>query len=262
MRRIKVTPYQTLDYFESPSEFARLAGPMRIRISDDDWRGGSWSDSIRYCTQGDVSRVAQAERMIESLTVQIESPVTHWQAAPAGAFPIVPDYLAGRPDCMRRKVQDASSAAPIRVFLETGVSAGINVDRVVDRGIAFLALAMSLSRVRPVELFACNFWRKDSKEDKRIAGVVIPINAAPLDIALACGVLTQPSVTRGLMYSYLAEEHRSNHRGFGVWDHETARKMLRCAPSDIYVPPLRLGDALLADPVAFINAALGRIEGA
>lgn len=268
MRRVQVNALEAVDYFDSPSEFARASAVFDWEHSPGaDWAGGTRDDAVLHCTHGDTSRVAEAEEMIERLTLDIDIPRSAWTPAPCGAYPIIPEYLAGRPDSMRRRIMTDTDTAPIRLYLDLVSSGGIDADVLLRRGVAFLALAMALSRVRPVTLSVVMPMATNSDRGGQI--VVIQINAAPLDIATACGALCDGAVTRGLGYAYL-----HSLGGNGRWynagnahDREgyirKVRAALDCTPNDIFIPGMYSADPdpMLADPVAFINAALSRIEG-
>jgi len=102
---------------------------------------------------GDSSLIAEAEALMERVNAQVEVLNPVWVNDQFGSVPDVPGFIAGHPDCMRRKIHEFADRGPIRVFLSTACSAAVDEDAVHKRGIATLAMVMLLKEYRPVELY-------------------------------------------------------------------------------------------------------------
>src|SRR5438046_5507292 len=125
---------------------------------------------------------------MDQFTVDIALPVRTMVADCAGAYPIVPDYLMGMPDCMRRRTATDDDAAPIQIYVPVGSQATITAEQLRRRGCAILALTMALARVRPVDLSIIHYL-EHTKAGESENVIVATIETRPLDLATACYVL-------------------------------------------------------------------------
>lgn len=257
-------------WFESPAEFAEAADrdvPPDARGGLKYWTGETWEEARRNAASGRVDRVAAAEALLEKVQSEVEAPRAEWVRARAGAFPVVPEALAGHPDSMRRKVAAQSSSAPLRVFVDLVSSGGISHKHLERRGVATLALVMALGAARPVELRV--LVGMGGRGDRLLVAVRIP--TAPLDLAAACNALTSAGFVRGLGYRY-AYHHgsRGYDWAFGYYpedDHlrrryvRQVRAALGAAPEDLIVPPTFLTDPAAEDPVGFVRRGVAEHAG-
>src|SRR5919106_1737658 len=81
--------------------------------SGNAWRGGNDAQILQAARHGDDSYVPQAEALLEQISLAM--PATErrdWIAAPAGAYPVVPEALAGLPTPMRARVRVNDDRAP------------------------------------------------------------------------------------------------------------------------------------------------------
>jgi hypothetical protein len=231
------------------------------------WFGGeSPADSIRLAISGDTSRVADAERLLSQISAEIDVPERPWIADCAGAYPVVPDFLAGMPDCMRRRDTVESTESPVRIFYCPTASEDITAAQLMRRGCAVLALAIALSRSRPIELCVFNIGRHEDAESV----IVAPINTAPLDLATAAYVMTSAGFVRRLCYNLARQHHWDRKRGSIAWPHDYGRadylpgllRRLGGNPeTDVIIGPAYSADALINDPVAWVNAQVARLTG-
>lgn len=227
------------------------------------FNGETETDSLALTASGDTRLVPEAERLIASLECNIDTPKRQWERSPAGAFASVPDVLAGLPTPMRRQVHIHDEGAPITILVTTTSSAGISAEMLQRRGIVILALVMALSRNRPVTLQQlCCVDGQDNGETVILA----EINTRPLDLATACYVLTSAGFARRLTYG-LAKWHNNF---IGSWPRDfnfsapqpyyaKLLPRLGLAPEHtLVIEAARLGDALLDNPLAWINAQITR----
>lgn len=231
-----------------------------------DWYGGEAKNAtIRLSETGDTSLVSQAEILLDRLDTQIETPRKVWTRSPAGAFPCIPDVLAGLPTPMRRQREIPDERAPITILAATMSSAGISADILRQRGITILALVMALSRTRPVSLQQLTCLHGDDDGETVFTAT---INTTPLDLATACYVLTSSGFSRRLTYDLGVALNGFN----GQWPQAYGYKYGDPTPYYtglvsrlghdprftlvIQAPELR--DELIRTPLAWVNNQLAR----
>lgn len=267
MRTVKLHQ-STAVYFDSPREFAETIereGVKRKSWTTDTWAGGDWQTAVRECRDGAEKYAHDVTAMIDSIPIAV--PRSAWVPSPAGAFPIVPEYLAGRPDPMRRRVQVCAETAPIRMFLDLVSSQEIDEADLRKRGASFLALAMALVQVRPVELYA-TIPDRPTQAKAKSAVSVIRLATAPLDTAAVAAVFCNPAITRHLGYAYVNHLAGVPESGLdwyrGIYPTNEARSNyvdalradLGLAPGDVYLPPAYYGDEAISNPRAFVERGI------
>ena len=253
--------------FESLGELMRdckEAGVASSRMAGSSswWGGDSISKLLDRCIAGDERRIGEAERLLDKLREEIEIPKPQWQASQWGAFPSVPDYLSGEPDCMRMMAWDPNQTAPVKVWFDPTSSAAIGHEDLAKRGTAVLALVMGLSQIRPVELWTFSDLDAYGKDH---ALITAKIQTNPLMLSEACFALCNPGYARGLTYSYA--ERRMDFQGYwGFGDYcedagervETMRASLRADPMDVVIPGINRHDELLQNPLEWVRREIRR----
>jgi len=253
--------------FDSAPEFATAAMPYGIGEARG-WTGSSIGEAYAACTEGDLSAVPEAERMIDQISANVETTRSQWDPAVAGAYPMVPDYLSGHPLNMRRRTHVANENAPLRIYLDLTSSAGVESDKLTKRGIAFLALAMLLTRSRPVEMHVFTALGSARQRSPKNSGIVsIKLPTAPLDLAIAAGVFTK-GVARTLGYGYLEKNCGTGPgwlRGLVPGNAESMRRYvaivrsaLRAGPEDIIIGPVYYTDASINEPIKFVQGMIDK----
>lgn len=181
----------------------------------------------------------------------------------AGGSVNVPDFLQGKPRCMRRRTLIESDVAPVRVVVETTVSGGTSDSTIAVRGAAVAALVMRLSETRPVELWAVNASQQRGKD---FIGFV-QVGVHPISLASVTAVLTSTEFARGCMLTAALKEcggEVDDHIGWG-WGIGNAtarctrmRDELSLAEQDILVPGGHLSEQneIIRNPVAWVNKYL------
>lgn len=146
--------------YDSIHEFvnAPFSDAARCAISDrlDAWTGPrNFDASKEYFVSGAPEHeLRDARNLADKIDVEVHGHTgEQWTPQVYGAYPIVGDYLAGDPLNMRAKEQVEFDAAPVRVFLNIGVAAGMNEGTILRRAAAAAAFTMKLSERRPVELW-------------------------------------------------------------------------------------------------------------
>ena len=236
------------------------------------WRGGPRDAAIAAAKRGNLEAVPAASTLIDALRVQApDTNIGRYVASPAGAFPIVPEFLAGHPLNMRQRRVILEDRAPLRLFVDLTVQCTISHQRMLERGTMLLTLAMMLSEQRALELWAVvAMGSTAARGDGRHAGGIVAINipARPLELATACHALTSVSFCRGLGYCW-HWEHSNVDGGFlfarpdkdgeqrGLQT-RMMRDALRLEERDMFTPVVTDGDATLSG-VNWLNTRLAEL---
>ena len=230
--------------FQSPTEFADAVRESYCEDSAS-WMGGeSRAAYLRSVRTGDISKVAEAERLLEKIEVQMEREGIVWQNDMVGAYPDVAAFLANEPECMRRRHVTEDDRSPLRVWVDVSSSGSISASDLLPRGVAALALVMQLIRSgRAVELwtFTSIHGRKNGQ-----SAVCVKMNTTPIDIASVAYCLTSQGYARGLCYGAGRQFNGfngswgRNYVSYGTLQKRIAgaRKTLEglTAPQDIILP--------------------------
>lgn len=275
-------------WHDSPEEYADFLSNPVVKHSyqdgkNDDWAGLSYKPALEKLRFGDDSRAILAEKIfqdvIESDIVTIGRP----EILPSlvGSIPNVPAVIAGMPNNMLvRATSDAYSAsAPIRIFIDTGISAGVEVPQLIKRGVAALAFTLVMKKIRPIELYSLIAYlpvpfsngMNSAYNSKYTAAInLVRIETNPIDLARSTWMLTDPAYARRLAFPtsvYILNDimklppdaYTSILWGFDSYpmsEHYIAqiRDALDLKPQDIFIKGGALDDKLMLDnPVAWIN---------
>jgi len=280
-------------HFDSVGEMADFANANFSKSARN--AGGSWcgassmADAMRQAKQGDESLVEEATKLLDKFDLASETVRRQYVPSVAGAFPIVPDYLSGMPECMRRMQEVSDTSNPIRIVVNMTSSAGVNDEQLLTRGVTILAFVMAVAQSRPIELSAFT----------GVSGALNPggedycfpitrIETAPLDLATAAWAFVRNTFGRHFSYGFAqtisdgtgfpmhagAKYKRSGYGGWpklqsgdmfqgrwGLKDGELSaydqrmREILELSETDVYVPEITSGDAF-ADPIKWIKDRL------
>ena len=245
--------------FDSIPEFVAEANICRYDSpASSDWFGDiTHKECVRKSRHGDESLVPAAEKLLDKLDAVVEIARPEWAPAIAGAYACVPEYLAGLPDHMRAMVPAMSDFTPVEIYVSTTCSAGIDSGLMLKRGTAILALVLKLQQMRPVRLnlLAETHGRTDGEYLQ-----VIRVDSAPLNLAVACHCLTHVGFARRLTYGVAQRRDRFNgqwpssyNSGGAPWEAHV-REVLEMNPQDLYIGAARSWDAMIKDPVRWVNA--------
>jgi len=250
--------------FESLDEFLTLAKPVAFHPRDQsEWFNcETTAASVKRARLGDESIVAEAEKLIDYLDdlsegLQLET----WSPAQAGAYPIVAEYLAGSPTCMRHK-QPSGDYSPVSVYVCTTSSAIVSKKQFLNRGTAILALILKLQKVRPVQLYiTCELDSGDRTQD---AIQIIPVDSQPLSIAQAAYLLCSTGFSRHLTYGYAKTFQDSKLKWVNHFKvdknvyRQNIASYLELGPNDLHIEPIFVQDLLLDKPLEWVNEQLKR----
>lgn len=253
----------TILRFASVAALARETAARDALNTYQDRSGPRWynnetgAETLAFCDRGDDRLVAEAERLIEQLSASIELPDMAWQSDVCGAYPVVAEFLSGNPDCMRRRAACERELAPISIYVDVASSWQVTADMLQRRGVAILALVMGLSRVRPVDLSVVSTLGMQRGEGAHV--VVAPINTRPIDLASACYALTSSGFSRRICLGIA----KATGGHTGKWpDPAAVPAMLGVGASDLFIKNAHVDDAMLVNPVAWVQREIDRLVGA
>lgn len=145
--------------FESMQEAVRYVDADKnnsfINNDNEGFHGRSWSKVCKLAVEGDEAAIARVTKLLDKIDATFrDREGLKWVPSVGGAYPCVPDFLAGNPECMRARQPVEDDRSPLRIVLDLGVSAGVSIEQAEARGACAAALAMRLVEERPVELWA------------------------------------------------------------------------------------------------------------
>lgn len=245
----------------------------------DKYGARSTAEAAAYILNGATEQEqAEARKLIDKIDGGIHGRNrSEWTASVSGAYPMVPDFLAGVPDNMRRRVAVESDVSPLRLYVDLGVSGGLSRAAMSKRGAAVAALAMALGQTRPVELYAFTTGKFDSRDTDI---TVVRMDTTPMSLSHIVAVFSSPQFSRAVDFAigYRSAGHPNDKKhgmiGWG-WSLDpqhpdylaNCRKAMGLEPQDIIIPGGHLdseGD-MMRDPVAWVEtylAAQRNVEGA
>lgn len=250
--------------FDSTEDMARSAGEnpsstLRYLLQS---HGPRWTANLTYDQtyqrglSGDESLVDKARALLDKIDTDIVIPTRQWTPSPFGAYPCVPDYLAGFPDAMRVRAP-VEDFTPIRIYASIAATADTKATDMERRGVAILALVMKLQEQgRIVDLYVTCPWTGPD------VVLVAKINTRPLDLATACFAIAHPAYFRALGHAVLY--NTSPRHSTSPMRASAVRYALGLGPHDLYLETLISwggADLILSNPTAWICAQLKALSG-
>jgi len=253
--------------FENPAAYAQwLETIPRDMVSacegwqDNSFSGGDFNSAVSRLINGDTKGLEQAEKIIDKM----RDAHVFTQGQPIivssiqGYVPNVPAVLMGHPEDMlvRSHSENQVETTPLKVFIETTVSASLSHAELINRGVACLALVMALGMQRPVELYACSFG--DPAYNSRVYGAIVKLDSHPLDLGRAVYMLTNPAYCRRLMFATVHQQ-ADYRRMSSIPFCRNRRDICGCDVNDILIEGGHGGDELmLRDPIAWVKKMLAK----
>lgn len=251
------------------ADYLKLGANKLPRQGDNNWYNyESAADTLRLTEMGDTGLVNEAEKLLNLLDANIQTPRHVWQRSPAGAFSCVPDILAGLPTPMRRRVEEKQESAPISIYVCGSSSGSVNANMLSKRGTTILALVMILARTRAVNLHVMHLGN-GAVDGTGETVITAKINTSPLDLATACYVLTSAGFTRDILY------HTAIKLGNGysfTWpnSYNTRNPDAYCAglkarlgvneKSSLILPGASIADPMITNPISWVNDQIARFN--
>lgn len=247
----------TVVWFDGPEHYVdylhNIPGQYK-NLYNDRFSGGSFDQALTKLINGDRSGLDKAQsiinQMIDAQLFSIGRPSI--VSDMVGFMPNVPNAIMGQPNDMFRIVEDEDTTltSPLRVFVETTVSAGLTHDELISRGVAVLAFVLAMNTMRSVELYTASFGRIHSDKEH---GAIVRIPTNPIDLDRAVYMLAGVGFCRQLMFttvSYQAKYTNSHSIPFG----RNCRDICKCEPHDVLLEGGHLSDTLmLNDPITWVK---------
>lgn len=203
--------------FASPAELVEFVktGDTADYLTDnylEDFFGKTTgTEAMRKAITGDDSFVPEAQKLIASMSLDVELSMTVDEPDVVGCYPVAAEFIAGIPECMRMPTKVGSDRAPLSIFLDMTTSHSIKPSEYKTRGLAVLALVIALSSVRPIQLEIGCVMGSDSNHKigtgEKVSMISTIINTAPLDLATAAWAVTDVAFARRLIYGASYKAH-------------------------------------------------------
>jgi hypothetical protein len=250
--------------FSSPEDFASMCERVGVHFDASGWRSReSSAQALKLVRQGDEKRVEAAQAICDQFQNDIDLGQSwpQWETDVCGAYPCVPNYLAGVPETMYRKQVVQSDRAPITIWVCVTSSGGCDADALEKRGIAIQALAMALSVTRQVQIRI--FSGLDGGRGDHIMSVDLP---SPAVLSQAAFMLASQSFSRGLTYEFL-EKATGAGGGWprsvshGAYEQRVAdwKSLLPIADVDLVFPHVFFMDPDYRDPIAYCKGIFDKV---
>lgn len=260
-------------YWDSPQEALRTnRGWFESNFGTGDSQfSGSLQQLDHGLLHGDKSFTKMADALLDRIDLELDGfQGPEWLPSVMGAYPMVPDAIAGHPEAMRLRKDAESNRAPVRLFMSLVVSAGVSPEQMARRGAAIGALVRVLSNERPVELWAmCDMHSLKGRQVMSIDA--IRITTTPIDAQSLAFITSSKCVARGLAFGLSAIQNGSpSHGGSIHWiagggpgskAYETViRQAMRMEPQDVLLPGgyLTEGHQMMNDPVGWVRDMLAK----
>lgn len=271
-------PHKTvIARFDSPEEYRDYLAPLHNTVwhARDQFLGVySWDKAMDCLLNGDTANLARAEKIIDQLSDEriFSEGLPVYMPAMAGSFPNVPASIMGHPMDMfaKQSLEMDNVLAPLTIYVEATVSAGLSHDELTARGVSILAFALAMNNIRPVEVWAVS---SNIPSGKHIGGVIaVKIASAPMDIKRAVYMLTDPSYCRRLAFAATCKATGApDRRGMSwLWDLEPQsqeyqtkfRALMEMQPQDIFITGGYLTDKLmLKNPTQWVKNMIAQHGG-
>jgi len=264
--------------FDSPEVYADYlkAIPAHYQNQDEqDWAGEGFNGAVNRLINGDTSRLAQAQAIIDKLDLAhiFSNDVPVLTPSIAGFIPNVPAAIAGHPEAMFRRgfVDSPSVLAPLTVYVECVASGGVTQDQLIARGVAVLAFVLAMEVIRPVDLYIAL-----PHSHSRRPGVycpVIKIQSRPMDLGRAVFMLTNPCFARRMFHTAINDLSGCGMKcGQGPWAwnsnptdpkyEQHVRDLLQMQPEDVFMKGGYLTDQLmLTNPIEWVKKMIEKHRG-
>lgn len=231
------------------------------------------SAAARWRRGPSLEQIRRVEAWMEKLDASLhdrEKPT--WIPSPYGAYPCVPEYLAGEHFSMRAKVMVESDAAPITVWVELGLSQSFTQEQAERRAAAIAALLMKLSETRPVEAKIICASTVARLGTDGLKFVQIDVDAKMFDAQYITQALAMPEIVRPLRWALIVEGFRDAYNiGFAFQSEHggelatprrerSLREQFDMQPQDIVIQAAYARDRdagdMIRDPIKWVHGKI------
>lgn len=264
----EVDIFRSFDDTEAFKNYLLKEVPIHLRENTyDPFYGVSFDNALVKIIEGDLSLLGRAQSIIGDLQEQniFSSGVPLLKSAVCGFVPNVPAAIQNHPEAFFTRVRDEAQSmnAPLSIYVETSISAGVSNYEIVNRGIAVLAFVLAMQNIRPVDLYVVY-----AAGECLNTGIAVRIESRPLNLSVATWALTNFSFPRRLGFHSIKAVTKKHNRdipwAWGLAGHSkdyeaSIRDAFGLKPDDVYIPGGHLYDTLmLKDPIAWVKQMLER----
>lgn len=265
-------------YFDSVEEFAHTVAAQcqGTRTWSNDWNNEhSWALGLNAKTaceravSGDASLVAGVSDLVERVSAQQGSTLRAvWEPSVAGNRISVPDYLAGSPTCMRRRVKREANTRAINVYVALVSSAGIDAAHMLKRGAAILAFLQTCqaSGIAPT-VYLIGEGNGGNDGD---GCTLIKVDSQPLDLSVSSFAIAHPAFYRKALFAWNDHHNRwsgawpksrpYNSRETEAWYWKTVEEAGGSREAgDVLIPATEHHDELVVRPKAWLAARMAQL---
>lgn len=215
-----------------------------------DTMGVTHNQALELATAGDPSLVNEADVMLQHFERQLGVSLNPtWARDVVGSRVDVPAYLAGAPNCFRRRVKREREAfRTVRIYVNGAMSFSVSAKDAMKRGIAILALIRQLqaSRVHVECYVTADGYAATSLHCQAVR---LP---DPLDLSTHAFLLAHPAFFRHIMHAMVTHLDKQHH-SLSLVTNSEIRKTYGMNPKDIYCPFLSFDDPAISDPERWVQ---------
>jgi hypothetical protein len=265
--------------FDSPEEYlsylSGLNGGAYAHNERRDFYGLGWKDAKYTLCSGTSKYVADAQALINKMADEnvFSTSRPELTTQMVGFLPNVPAYLSGQPETMYNitHTENESNIAPLSIYVETLISAGLSHKEIIARGTAVMAFALAMNNIRPVSIYTVCI-SKPYKSNHN-AGIVCAIPTKPLDIERAAFMLCDPAFSRRLAFQAMADHAGSpNKSNVNPWAYNgnpttkeyeaNMRLALQLEPHDVFIyGGYSLDQLMLDNPIQWVKNMIAKHRG-
>lgn len=201
----------------------------------DSWHGGTYEQALEKAISGDIALLNRANNVLMDVenvllpSVEAYRDVSYYY----GSRPNISAVIAGQPKSMYRReyVTEPDNHRPIRIFIDRVATSTFSTDEIINRGIAVLALALALKRIRPTTLYVGEAARNRRANADGVVAIALDLNN--IDLSVLANALAGASFYRRLLFTannHLHQVSKPNSHKISV---ETTRQLLGWSPHDL-----------------------------
>lgn len=240
------------------------------------WYGATFEECLDRIVNGWKDGIQYLKSYDDSLLNPVQTNGNRWGNDVAGAYPLVPAFIAGDPMNMRRRKPSLTAKGAVRVFVSVAYSASFSNKEVAIRGAVIAELVTKLSITRPVELYVFAEMTGSAENDHKQNAdnwqtSVIRIGMSPINIGVIAQALVNVSTLRRLMFAIGRYEGNIGWAGNDAYQFEDKqhdsyqavwRDRLGAGPDDLILGGCTSanssGAKMIADPKGWLNTQLVR----
>ena len=240
-------------------------------LKPEDGRAHMYASQIR---QGDPSIVPMVNDALSRITQGLNlEPVLRYLPSVAGSRVSVPTYLAGNPQCMRRRQTTEFTTRHVCIYIEACVMGDIGREDIRARNTAIIGLIEALRMQRiAADIFASWDWGTwaDSDGDH---WQVVKLETRPLDLPNIAACLSEAAFSMSYVMGGVIDSDRTGgvSRSFKSCEcGRTAegkkrfeaiyREKVGLNPTDVYIPEIRPTDQVVTDPIGWIERQISQLQ--